>query len=151
MATQLQVKTYIAHWFQFGKSLLITRQPGVKLRPKEIFQRDSESNLDYSNEFEQCWQSITTPPGEPGYLGDVYLEGTTQTIQELLSPSWDIDLCARCGVKVPLKSIGIQDMTCICDDMKGMPNPDTIQPREPLTNRVVLAEIRDRLAQSISK
>jgi hypothetical protein len=145
MATPLQVKQYLAAWFQMGKAVVAPRHKAGRVFTSRVMVPDIDHNLVYSPEFEQCWADITVAVGAPGYLGDSYLEGTSQTIQELLSNDWDIDDCARCGMQVSMKSLGFSDSTCPCSDMPGMPNDTTIQPAAPRNNQKMLGQVRDRL------
>jgi hypothetical protein len=147
MATPLQVKQYLAAWFQMGKGVVAPRLPEGRLFTNRVMMPDLDHNLTYSPEFEQCWAQINLAPGMPGYLGDSHLEGTSQTIQELLSNDWDIDGCARCGMQVSLKVAGFTDSTCPCSDMPEMPNDTTIQPAAPRSNRVALGHIHNRLSR----
>lgn len=142
MASPLQVKQYIAAWFQLGKGVIAPRSPEGRLFTHRVMIPDQEHNLSYSPEFEQCWAQINSPPGV-----DSYLEGTTQTIQELLSNHWDIEACARCGLQVGVKVAGFTDSTCPCSDMPNMPNNTTLQPAAPRNNQLFLSHIHDRLSQ----
>ncbi|MGB5594699.1 MAG: hypothetical protein WBM62_11790, partial [Crocosphaera sp.] len=78
MASQEQVKKYLAHWFQLGKGVIFPKRQET-ICPQVIFKGHN-----YSAEFEQCWQKILLTDA------DCYLEGTEQTIQQLLSPAWEI-------------------------------------------------------------
>ncbi len=75
MASEQQVKQYLAYWFQLGKRLLI-RGGEEALLPVPVIQGDR-----YSQAFEDCWKKISAPNA-----GDCHLEGTGQTIAELLTP-----------------------------------------------------------------
>jgi hypothetical protein len=88
MATEQQVRQYLAYWFQLGKKVF-THNGQVALLPYPVIEGDR-----YSGKFEECWQQLLLPE-----TGDCYLEGTRQTIQELLSPAWDIHPCARCAMQ----------------------------------------------------
>ena len=50
MASESEVRKYIAYWFQLGKKVLI-RNGSEGLLPKSVNAGDR-----YSNEFEECWQ-----------------------------------------------------------------------------------------------
>lgn len=142
MASPEQVKQYLAFWFQLGKPLIVngkTSSSGSKVLPQPVIQGDR-----YSPEFEACWQRIIE-----GFWKLSYLEGTIQTIEELLSSQWEVTSCARCSMPVPMMSLGVQtkDLDCPCSDLPGWPNTELPQPREPVDSRQQLTNIRDRLSQ----
>ncbi|HEY9659576.1 MAG TPA: hypothetical protein V6C65_14045, partial [Allocoleopsis sp.] len=85
MASSDQVRRYLAYWFQLGKPVVI-KNGETQILPQPVIQGDR-----YSPEFEACWQRIAAQDGR-----NCYLEGTAQTIEELLTPMWEIDPCARC-------------------------------------------------------
>lgn len=134
MATEEQVKRYLAHWFQLGKKVLL-HNGQEELLPKPIFLGNS-----YSYQFENCWQRITAP-----HSGDCYLEGTNQTIQELLSSAWDIIECARCQMLIPISNSGNQGTNCPCFDLPTWPNTELPLPHFPVDNRKYLSDICQRL------
>ncbi|HTL88665.1 MAG TPA: hypothetical protein VL134_04640 [Leptolyngbya sp.] len=137
MASQQQVRQYLAYWFQLGKQLIVQNGQQV-LKPTSIIAGDR-----YSDEFEACWNLVRSPES-----GDCYIEGTTQTIQALLSPDWEIDPCARCAMPVPMKSVGMPNYDCPCSDLPGWPDTEVPQPRSPVSTPDSLQKIRDRLARS---
>lgn len=142
MASLEQVKQYLAYWFQLGKPLVLTGKTSdgrSKVLPHPVIQSDR-----YSSEFEACWQQITS-----GAWKSSYLEGTIQTIEELLSSQWEISSCARCTMPVPMLSLGLQtgDNECPCADLPGWPNTELPQPRDPVDSSTQLRNIRDRLSQ----
>lgn len=132
MASQDQVKRYLAYWLQLGKSLVLNQ--GETLQPKPI------EGDHYSSEFEACWQRILSVGGE-----NCYLEGTLQTISDLLSQAWDITDCARCAMPVPMVSVGLQSNSCPCSDLPTWPNTELPLPRMPVDSRGQLDQIRQRL------
>jgi hypothetical protein len=136
MASEEKVKQYIAYWFQLGKKVLLGKNK-ESLFPQPIFEGNS-----YSSAFESCWQRIIASDKE-----DCYLEGTEQTIQELLTPAWDIISCARCSMPVPIKELGIQAPSCPCSDLNNWPNNELPQPRFSADNRNYLDRIKMRLLQ----
>ena len=148
MAESTQVKQYLAYWFQLGKRVIVPTRSSFCL-PKEIFQGDR-----YAPEFEECWALITAPQ-----MGDCYLEGTTQTIKQLLSPQWEITNCARCFMPVPTLQLGIvRDPSCVCDDLNNWPNNQLPTPRSPINNHQKLTRIQksldrkyERLLQPLKK
>lgn len=134
MAAQAQVRQYLAYWFQLGKKIMIHNGEAALL-PQPVIQGDR-----YSDEFEQCWQRVTAPDA-----GDCYLEGTSQTVAELLSSSWEVSACARCAMPVPLPNLGIPSLECPCSDLAFWPDTSAPQPRSPVSNEAQLSKIRDRL------
>ncbi|MGF1496633.1 MAG: hypothetical protein ACFB8W_07390 [Elainellaceae cyanobacterium] len=137
MATENEVRQYLAYWFQAGKGLVIDGGRGY-CRPSRVIQGDR-----YSPEFEQCWNQVQTADS-----GDCYLEGTSQTIADLLSPSWDVSPCARCGMPVPMVSVGMPPVECPCSDLPTWPNQDLPQPRSPINSSDRLSKIHQRLMAS---
>lgn len=136
MASTQQVKTYLAYWFQLGKHLQWD-DGREKSLPQPIIQGNR-----YSQKFEDCWQQILVKEGK-----DCYLEGTDRTIYELLSSSWNIDSCSRCGMPVPIVEQAIQPLNCPCNDLDNWPNQELPQPRSPVNSVAHLQGIRSRLNQ----
>ena len=134
MASQQQVREYLAYWFQLGKKIVL-RNGMAPFSPSPIVQGDR-----YSPEFEDCWRSILTVGGK-----DCYLEGTDQTIEELLSPTWELEDCARCEMPIPLATSGMPAQVCPCNDLSLWPNHDLPGPRAPVSSLAHLTEIRERL------
>lgn len=132
------VKGYLAYWFQLGKKV-VSRDGQQVLLPQPIWERNR-----YSSEFERCWQKILASDQQ-----DFYLEGMEQSLQELLSPRWEIVSCARCEMPVPIKKLGAQSLTCPCYDLPDWPNTELPQPRSPIDSQVHLDRLRDRL-QAVS-
>ena len=71
MASIIEVKEYLAYWFQLGKRVVMPKSQ-KKLLPIPVFERSK-----YSLVFEEYWQEILTTKE------DCYLDGTEQTIKEL--------------------------------------------------------------------
>ena len=136
MASEQQVKRYLAYWFQLGKKVVIHNGDSVVL-PQSVIAGDR-----YSDEFEKIWQLILSPES-----GDCYLEATHQSIAELLTPKWEIEPCVRCEMPVPLINIGLPPEVCPCNDLPTWPNTEIPAPREPISNQTQLREIRARLSQ----
>ena len=134
MASATEVKTYLAHWFQLGKKL-VWRNGEAELLPQKIIQGDR-----FAPEFESCWQKIMSVNGR-----DCYLVGSEATIQELLTPAWTIDRCARCAMPVPIVEAGMQPLECICSDLDNWPNTELPAPRSPISSQEKLSSISDRL------
>lgn len=139
MALQHQVKQYLAYWMQLGKKVLI-RNGEVALGSPLVVQGDR-----YSPEFEDCWQQVLLP-----LSGDCYLEGTHETIAELLSPTWEINLCGRCEMPIPMRTIGMPPQCCPCNDLLGWPNLDLPVPRSPISTNACLEKICQRLPKETS-
>ena len=134
MASETEVKRYLAYWFQLGKKIVIDNG-AASLQPVKIF--DGEN---YSNEFEECWKEVLSPKS-----GECYLEGTQQTVTELLSPDWDMASCWRCEMPVPQRSLGMPSLSCPCNDIQNWPNTELPAPREPVGSQNQLTKIRDSL------
>ena len=137
MASEHQVRQYLAYWFQLGKKVLIHNGKEALL-PQPVIQGDR-----YSEEFESCWQKIISPES-----GDCYLEGTQETIAQLLAPGWDVSPCGRCQMPVPIKTVGMPPELCPCNDLPNWPNTEVPQPRSPVSSQSRLIEIRDRLQRA---
>lgn len=140
MASEQQVKRYLAYWFQLGKKVVIHNGDSAVL-PQPVIAGDR-----YSDEFEKTWQLILSLES-----GDCYLDGTHQTIAELLTPKWEIEPCVRCEMPVPLIKIGLPPELCPCNDLPTWPNTEIPAPREPISNHTKLRAIRDRLNQTKRK
>ncbi|MGJ5673189.1 MAG: hypothetical protein ACR9NN_06190 [Nostochopsis sp.] len=136
MASQNEVKKYLAYWFQLGKKVIINN--GVEaLLPKSVIAGDR-----YSDEFEECWQTIISEEAD-----DCYLEGTTETIAELLTSHWEMYPCSRCTMPKPLRNMGMPAESCPCNDLSDWPNTEVPLPRDPVNSQVQLKLIRDRIAK----
>ncbi len=133
MASRTQVRTYLAYWFQLGKKLVLP--DGETLLPQPIITGDR-----FSEQFESCWQQIEGIEGK-----NCYLEGSNETIADLLSPSWNINNCARCSMPVAMVEVGIQSLDCMCSDLDNWPNDELPAPRSPVDSRVQLHKIQARL------
>ena len=134
MASRSQIRKYIAYWFQLGKKVLI-RNGQEAIRPQIVLSGDR-----YSQEFEECWQQILSSES-----GDCYLEGTNQTIEELLSSEWEISLCARCLMPIPSPVKGMPPECCPCFDLPHWPDTEIPLPRSPICTKSHLLSICDRL------
>jgi hypothetical protein len=140
MASEQQVKRYLAYWFQLGKKVLI-RNGDAAVLAQSVFTQDR-----YSDEFERIWQLIVSPES-----GDCYLEGTHETIAQLLTPRWIIEPCVRCDMPVPMINIGLPPEVCPCNDLATWPNTEIPLPRGPVDTQNRLSEIRDRLNKARSQ
>jgi hypothetical protein len=134
MASETEIKQYLAHWFQLGKKVYLDRGD-TALLPSRIFH-----DLNYSAEFDRCWELILADRS-----GDCYLEGTNQTIAELLTPKWDVVDCARCSMPIPLLVAGVPDESCVCADLPNWPNTELPSPNSHVTVRSKLVDLQDRL------
>ncbi len=136
MASEVEVKKYLAHWFQLGKRVILNNAQ-EKLLPNPVIRGNG-----YSPAFEDCWQRILA-----ANQGNSYLVGTEETIAELLSPSWEISSCANCEMPVPTKTLGIPTLSCPCQDIPNWPNTEIPQPRLPVNTQKSLSSIRNRLKE----
>ncbi len=134
MASEQQVKKYLAHWFQLGKKVLL-RNGREALLPQPVMQENN-----YSWAFEKCWQRIMASDS-----GDCYLEGTHQSVRELLTSSWEITPCARCSMPVPMIRLGVQQGPCPCNDLGNWPNTEIPSPRHPVDSAAHIKKICQRL------
>jgi hypothetical protein len=134
MASLLEVKQYLAHWFQLGRKVYVNNGD-LAVLPTKIF-----SNTNYSTEFDRCWNLILADRS-----GDCYLEDTTQTIDELLTPKWDLVNCARCSMLVPLRVAGIPPENCPCVNLPHWPNHELPLPISQVVLHSKLASIQERL------
>ncbi|MGB5963398.1 MAG: hypothetical protein WBG73_22365 [Coleofasciculaceae cyanobacterium] len=134
MASEQQVKRYLAYWFQLGKKVVIGNGQSSVL-PQPVIAGDR-----YSDQFEQIWQQLISSDG------DCYLEGTQETISDLLTPRWDVSPCARCEMPVPVVNVGMPPELCPCNDLPTWPNTELPAPRDPVNSTGRLQGIRDRLS-----
>jgi len=134
MASLLQVKNYLAYWLQLGKPI-VTTDGQIICKPETVIKGDR-----YSTEFEDCWTQITSQGG-----ANYYLKGTDQSIEELLSPAWEMASCARCNMIVPTPEVMFNPFPCPCNDLSGWPNEEIPQPRLPVDSQDRLSQIRKRI------
>ncbi|WP_009633214.1 hypothetical protein [Synechocystis sp. PCC 7509] len=134
MASEQEVKQYLAYWFQLGKKVVIA-DSGKALLPQPIMQGE-----DFSQAFEECWQQITSCDAI-----DSYLAGTQETIRELLTDTWQVMPCARCTMPVPFVDAGMLPLECPCKDLDNWPNWELPTPRLPVNSQAKLSDICDRL------
>jgi hypothetical protein len=136
MASEQSVRQYLAYWFQLGKKVWVQNGKAALL-PQTVIHGDR-----YSDEFESCWQRIIAADS-----GDCYLDGTSETIDQLLSDRWDIVSCARCEMPVPMSALGapITHPSCPCSDLASWPNTEIPAPRMPVSSDQHLQRISDRL------
>ena len=139
MASNSDVKKYIAHWFQLGKSVMDEANDSVYL-PKSIIQGDR-----YSDEFENCWQTLMQANHQK-----LYLRGTEQSLADLLSPAWEITSCFRCDMPIPIHDRQLPSTPCTCDDLSNWPNEELPRPRSPVNSQAHLERLRSRLEKNAS-
>jgi len=137
MAETKEVQKYLAYWFQAGKHVMLNGGQEA-YRPSCVIQGDR-----YSDEFQRCWTYLLSENS-----GDCFLEGTDQTVHELLSPRWDITPCARCEMPIPIVALGVSSLGCPCNDLPTWPNNEIPQPRSPINSRDRLSQIHGRLNRS---
>lgn len=142
MANKQEVKKYLAHWFQLGKKVIVghSNRSNHSFLPNPVLQGDR-----YSPEFEECWQEILALETR-----DCYLEGTKETIAQLLTPAWELLPCGRCAMPVPVKTMGLPSIFCPCHYLSTWPNNELPPPRCPVNTQVQLTAIRDRLLENVS-
>ncbi len=135
MASEQEVRQYLAYWFQLGKRVLLSN--GQTLLPQSVIQGDR-----YSQEFEDCWRQIQSLPS------GCHLDGTDETVAELLTPAWDVSSCSRCAMPVPVHNVGMPPLSCPCSDLSNWPNTEVPAPRSPVSSETQLKEIRNRLLKA---
>ena len=135
MASRTLVKNYIAQWMQMGKSISLSTQ-GKQVSIYKIINGE-----EYSSLFNQLWDEISTTKAD-----EAYLDGTDQTIDDLLSDRWEIIGCARCSLLVPSLDLGPRvPVCCPCDDLPTHPNLDLVAPHVPVKLSTAINELCDRL------
>ena len=134
MASVEQVKCYLAQWFHLGKKVIVGKTKEA-ICPNPVIVGDHYSSL-----FEDYWQEIFSV-----YSADCYLEGTQETIKELLSYNWDINSCYRCQMLIPIKEKGLPNLYCPCFDLSTWPNLNLPIPHSPINNKNYLYNLKLRL------
>ncbi|MEA5551735.1 hypothetical protein VB713_12210 [Anabaena cylindrica UHCC 0172] len=132
MANKQEVKKYLAHWFQLGKKVVVGHSDQSFL-PSTVLSGDR-----YSQEFEDCWEQIVSLE-----MSDCYLEGTHETIAQLLTPTWEMLACGRCEMPVPVRTLGMPALFCPCNSLPTWPNTELPAPRSPINSQEQLTEICD--------
>lgn len=135
MASETEVKEYLAYWFQLGKGIVLPKSEKV-LFPQPVFE-----GTQFSEVFEQSWQQILANQG------DCYLEGTEQTIHQLLSPAWELVSCARCTLPMPFSRVHPPSCLCPCADLSLWPNSELPLPKLPTGEGPHLRRVQLRLQQ----
>ncbi|MGD1858215.1 MAG: hypothetical protein ACFB2W_28595 [Leptolyngbyaceae cyanobacterium] len=134
MASPQDVRHYLAYWFQLGKSIHIGNGR-ITQRPVPVLEGHR-----FSRAFDDCWQSIMTVSGR-----DCYLDGTQETIEELLSPNWEITDCARCSIPVAIHTTMPVAELCACGDIDTWPNDELPAPHMPINNNTHFNRLKTRL------
>lgn len=133
MANATEVKEYLSYWFQLGKSVVFPKSQ-VIVRPDPIFSQHA-----FSPAFEACWQRMVLSSE------DCYLEGTEQSVRDLLKPEWEMISCARCDLPIARSRNHIPTCLCPCIDLASWPNLELPQPRLPLHRGSALRNVHKRL------
>lgn len=138
MANEQDIKRYLAYWFQLGRQIVVGNGRAYLL-PQPVLKGDR-----YSEEFEACWQEIRSQADE------CHLEGTDETIAELLTPAWEMLPCSRCDMPIAMRNVGMPALFCPCHTLPGWPNTELPGPRSPISTEEQLKIIRDRLWKKLS-
>ncbi|MBX2866150.1 MAG: hypothetical protein KTR27_21570 [Leptolyngbyaceae cyanobacterium MAG.088] len=134
MASQHEVQIYLAYWFQLGKPVhisngLMTQRPVPVLEGAQL-----------SRAFKDCWKKIIAVGGR-----DCYLDGASETIEQLLSPQWEITDCARCSIPTAMPSVMPVAKACPCGDIDSWPNDELPAPHMPINNKKHFSRLKTRL------
>ena len=140
MASVDQVRRYLALWLQLDRKVYIHNGDRT-LSPRPVIAGNR-----YSQAFEDCWQILLSEES-----GECYLEDTDQTIAELLTPQWEIILCYRCAMPIPMPISSMESHPCPCVNFPSWPNFDLPQPRSPVDDRAVLSTIKQKLLKASEK
>ncbi|MEO0350959.1 MAG: hypothetical protein AAF282_13025 [Cyanobacteria bacterium P01_A01_bin.15] len=135
MASSQEVQNYLAYWFQLGKSVYIGNS-GLTQRPEPVLEGHQLSRA-----FQDCWRSIMAVGGR-----DCYLAGTDETIEQLLSPQWEITDCARCSIPVAISAVMPVAQLCTCGDIDHWPNDELPPPHLPINDKTHLTRLKSRLS-----
>lgn len=133
MASLQQVQQYLALWFQVGQGIIADDKTYC---PQPVLAQGQ-----YSPEFQQCWEALKSLGFE-----NCYLDGTVISLEELLSPAWEITDCARCLMPVALPIGQVLSNACPCSDSPTWPNFDLPMPHVPKGANASLQRICDRIA-----
>ncbi|MEA5465108.1 hypothetical protein [Leptothoe sp. PORK10 BA2] len=136
MATPKEVQNYLAYWFQLGKPIHLQHGLAPQL-PVPVLAGDG-----FSRAFHDCWQTIMANGGR-----DCHLEGTEETIEQLLSPQWEITDCARCSIPIAMPMVIRVAQLCPCSDIDNWPNDELPTPHLPINNKNHFSRLKTRLNQ----
>lgn len=139
MASQQRVQHYLAYWFQLGKTIHI-KNGRLTQRPVPVLEGNQ-----FSRAFQDCWQSIMAIGGR-----DCYLDGTQETVEQLLSPQWEITDCARCSIPVAMHAVMPVAQLCACGDIDHWPNDELPAPHMPVNNHTHFSRLKTRLSDDRS-
>lgn len=134
MASDRQVRTYLACWFQLNRGVIL-HDTGERLCPQPVILRST-----YSPDFETCWTRISERKGQ-----DWYLEGTNQTLSELMTDAWEFIPCPRCTLPIPMPNCPVMRIECPCAELHSWPNTQLPLPRQPLNAQHALGHICERV------
>ena len=134
MASSREVQDYLAYWFQLGKSVHIKNGRSIQ-RPVPVLEGHQ-----FSRAFQDCWRAIMAVEGR-----DCYLEGTQETIEQLLSPQWEITSCARCSIPTAMSAVMPVAQLCPCGDIDTWPNDELPAPHMPVNNNRHFSRLKTRL------
>ncbi|MEM9265902.1 MAG: hypothetical protein AAGA46_10305 [Cyanobacteria bacterium P01_F01_bin.13] len=136
MASPQEVQNYLAYWFQLGKPVHINNGK-ITQRPIPVLEGDQ-----FSRAFQECWQTIMAVGGR-----DCYLDGAQETIEQLLSPQWEIIGCARCEIPTVMSTIMPVARLCDCGDIDTWPNDELPAPHMPINNKKHFSKLKTRLSE----
>lgn len=134
MASPNEVQVYLAYWFQLGKPIHI-KNGRITQRPVPVLDGNQ-----FSRAFQDCWQTIMALDGR-----DCYLEGSNETIEQLLSPQWEITNCARCSIPTAMQTVMPVAQLCPCGDIDSWPNDELPAPHMPINNQKHFSRMKTRL------
>ncbi|MBE9070613.1 hypothetical protein IQ260_28645 [Leptolyngbya cf. ectocarpi LEGE 11479] len=134
MASQQEVQHYLAYWFQLGKPIHI-KNGRLTQRPIPVLEGNQ-----FSRAFKDCWKTIMAIGGR-----DCYLDGTQETVEQLLSPQWEIADCARCSIPVAMQTVMPVAQLCACGDIDHWPNNELPAPHMPVNNNTHFSRLKARL------
>ena len=134
MASPKEVQNYLAYWFQLGKSVHIGNGSAPQ-RPTPVLEGHQLSRA-----FQDCWQAIMANDGR-----DCYLDGTEETVEQLLSPQWEITDCSRCSIPIAMPVVMPVAQLCPCGDLDNWPNDEVPSPHMPINNKKHFSRLKTRL------
>ena len=134
MASPREVQNYLAYWFQLGKSVHIKNGRSLQ-RPIPVLEGHQ-----FSRAFQACWREIMAVKGR-----DCYLDGSQETIEQLLSPQWEITDCARCSIPTAIPVVMPVAQLCPCGDIDTWPNDELPAPHMPINNNEHFSRLKTRL------
>lgn len=136
MASQQDVQHYLAYWFQLGKPIHISNGR-LTQRPVPVLEGNQ-----FSRAFRDCWKLIMAVGGR-----DCYLDGTQETVEQLLSPKWEIADCARCSIPTAMSAVMPVAQLCACGDIDNWPNDELPAPHMPINNKNHFNRLTTRLSE----